>query len=66
MKKITIIAAKDIEGFFPMKAGEVIRSIDGLENVTKIEADSKNISIYYKNGLHEVYITEYVRLEVEQ
>ena len=65
MKTIRIIAAKDTEGFFPKKAGEAIKTIDGT-NVTKIEVDARNISIYFENGLHEVYFTDAVRMEVER
>ena len=64
MKKITIIAKYDTEGFFTKKAGEVIHEIDG-ENVTKITADSDNIIIYFENGLCEAYHTERVRMEAE-
>ena len=64
MKNITIYAARDTEGYFSHKAGEVIKTIDGT-NVTKIVTDAKNIRIYFENGLHEVYLTEGVRMEVE-
>ena len=46
MKRIKIIATKDTEGFFPVKAGGIIKEING-ENVTKIKADSKNIIIFF-------------------
>lgn len=63
MKRIRIIATRDIDGFFPHKIGDVIKEING-KNVTNIEADSKHIKLYYANGLHEVYHADRVRLEV--
>lgn len=62
--KITIIATKDIAGLFPIKAGEQIKVIDG-DNVKRIEADKKNIKIYFKNGLFEYYHTERVKIEMK-
>ena len=65
MKSIKIIATKDTEGFFPVKAGGIIKEING-ENVTKIKADSKNIIIFFGNGLLEVYHADRVRLEADR
>ena len=65
MKRIRIIATKDTKGFFPVKAGGIIKEINS-ENVTKIVADSKHIKLYYANGLHEYYHADGARLEVER
>ena len=64
MKSIKIIATKDISGFFPKKAGEVVKKING-ENVTKIEVEKGLIRIGFANGLHEVYLTDEIKMEVE-
>ena len=71
MKSIKIISTRDIAGLFPHKGlfnhktGDVIKEINA-KNVTKIEADSKNITIYFKNGLHEVYHADKVKLEAQR
>lgn len=65
MKRIKIIATRDIDGFFSHKTGDVIKEING-KNVTKIVADSKHIELYYSNGLLEYYHADKVRLEVER
>ena len=67
--RIRIIAATKIPLTFGgyCKKGEVIKEINP-DNVTRFVADggTGDVTFYYRNGLHEVYNANMVRVEIER
>lgn len=65
---IKVIAATRVPLTFGgyCKKGEVIKEINP-DNVTRIVADGEtgDVKLYYRNGLHEVYNANMVRVEID-
>lgn len=67
--KIRVIAAARVPLTFGgyCKKGEVIKEINP-DNVIRFVADggTGDVTFYYRNGLHEVYNANMVRIEIEK